>query len=687
MECSETRASKIESAMFYFKRWSRKPFALFKVLGKEVKICALSVGIASVSVPFELDAQNDTTFLDRQRNLDEVVVSAQRSPVVYSKIARVVEVIDKNEIQNLPVQSVNELLRYALSLDVRQRGSDDVQSDVGIRGGTFDQTLVLLNGVNINDPQTGHHNLDLPVDLSSIERIEILEGPGSRVFGPNAFSGAINIITGASKKNYLKLNLLGGDFNYKKANLTSSVSRKNYSSFISIGHRSSDGYTHNTQFDISNAFYQGQLYYDKVKLEAQLGYTEKNFGANSFYTPKYPDQYEATKTIFSSLKAKVNTGNFKFIPQAYYRRHFDRFELFQDNPPSWYKAPNFHRTDVYGLNANSSYLWGWGRSSIGVDFRSEQIRSNKLGEITSDSIPVRGYSDVYYNHKYRRNNLSTYLEHAWFSEYLSVSAGAMLNLNQDIQGIGFYPGIDIAYSVNKNFRLVASINRSLRLPTFTDLFYVGPNNLGNPNLLPEEAISLEGGVKYKQKGIQSSLVVFHRWGNNIIDWVKTSEEEKWMPQNFTGVNTFGIELSSRINFHSIYSNNFFIRSINFSYSYLDVKKESDIYISRYVLDYLKHKFNLTADFRLLKRLGFSSSITYQDRNGSYLYYDFDQGKYAGQKEFEPFFLVDMRLYYQYRNFTFYSEASNVLNTDYVDIGNVTQAGRWFKLGVNIGLDL
>lgn len=672
---------------FHFKRWSRKPYALFKVLGQEVIICALSFVVGVLMLPSEMHAQNDTILISQQKDLDEVVVSAQRTPVIYSKIARVVNVIDKEMIATLPVQSVNELLRYALDVDIRQRGSGDVQADVAIRGGSFDQTLVLLNGVNISDPQTGHHNLDLPLEISSIERIEVLEGPGARVFGPNAFSGAVNIITGASKKDFLKLNVIGGDFNYKNVALSSSITKNKLQSFVSASYKASDGYAPNTDFNIANAYYQSQLSFKKVDFEGQAGYTEKNFGANSFYTPKYPDQYEATRTIFTSLRATTKGDNFKLSPVIYWRRHFDRFELFRENPPAWYTNHNFHRTDVYGANVNSSYQWGFGKSAFGFDFRSENIRSNVLGEPTADSIAVPGYTGVYYDHKYRRDNLSVFLEHNWMNANFSVNAGVMANFNSDIQGVNFYPGIDAAWFFARNIRLYTSLNRSLRFPTFTDLFYVGPTNIGNPDLKPEEAITWEGGLKYDNAGFNASVAVFNRWGTNIIDWVKEKDEDKWMPLNYTDVSTFGVEINAQMNFRKKFGSDFFIKRAGVSYSFLNVTKDSDELISRYVLDYLKHKATLSADFELYRGLGLSAHLNYQDRNGSYLLYDQQKKDYVGEVEFDPFFLLDAKLYYPLHSFTFFVEANNILDVDYVDISNVNQAGRWVKAGVSINLGI
>ena len=162
------------------------------------------------------------------------MVTAGRTPVEAQQAARIVTVITKSEIERAPAQNLNDLLRYVAGVDIRQRGPFGAQADISIRGGTFDQTLILLNGVNITDPQTGHHNLNLPIDIESIERIEILQGPAAKSFGPNAFNGAINIITGNSKPNHIRSSGMFGQYGLYKASVNISNTIGNFEHFLSI---------------------------------------------------------------------------------------------------------------------------------------------------------------------------------------------------------------------------------------------------------------------------------------------------------------------------------------------------------------------------------------------------------------------------------------------------------------------
>jgi len=218
--------------MFTFKRWGRKAYSLFSVLKQPVRIGVLMVAYTSLSEPELLFAQTDSLKVSMEYNLDEVEVSAQRTPVTFSQVARIVSVMERNEIEAAPVQSLQELLEYALSVDVRQRGVHGVQADISVRGGSFDQTLILLNGINISDPQTGHHSLNLPVSFKNIQRIEILEGPAARVFGPNAFSGAINIITSSEESSGVKLDVSGGQHQLADVNVSGNLQTGNWSQFM-----------------------------------------------------------------------------------------------------------------------------------------------------------------------------------------------------------------------------------------------------------------------------------------------------------------------------------------------------------------------------------------------------------------------------------------------------------------------
>jgi iron complex outermembrane receptor protein len=676
---SQIKSNQSKSVLV-FKRWSGKNYSVFNSLKKVVKITTLSMAYSILLLPMKVLCQTDTS-ITKNLDLEEIVISAQKAPVLYSKLARQVLSIKSEEIKQMPVSNFNDLLENFTGLDVRQRGANGIQADISIRGGSFDQNLILLNGVNISDPQTGHHSLNLPIDLNSIERIEILEGSGSRVFGPNAFSGAVNIITNQSDKNYTKFNFSAGDFGLFSGSISSSLKVRKTKHFVSFSKSQTKGYTKNTDYNIYNLFYNSNYSSDFGKINFQIGYTDKEFGANSFYTPEYPDQFEQTKTTFTSLQ--FETGKkIKLIPTVYYRRHQDRFELFRYEPASWYSGHNYHLTDVYGLKLDSRITSKYGTTSFGVELRSENIWSNVLGNDMEDTIKAIGESEGIYTKNYSRTISNYFLEHSFIVGNFTFSGGLLASwVSENNFDFNIYPGVDLSYALNKSLRAYASINKSLRLPTFTDLFYSGPSNIGNDDLKPEEAISYELGLKINTKIIQSSISAFYRDSKNLIAWVKpigSLPEDKWQTQNLTNVETTGFQISNTISI-----NKCCINSIGLNYNYLNQESKSGEYETKYSLNYLKHNLAISLNHKIIKDLSLSWILKLQDREGSYLKYDYATSKYVGEENFDLFALVDAKLSYTLNTFSIYAEATNLFNVTYIDIANVQMPGRWFKVGFDV----
>ncbi len=675
-----------------FRKFGRKGYSIFQSLHKMVRIGCLSITYLVFAIPANAErnmiiAGHDSITSMKDIEVEEVVVSAQRAPVAFSQVARIVKVIGKEEIQSAPVQSIQDLLRYALGVDVRQRGGLGVQTDISIRGGSFDQVLILLNGININDPQTGHHSLNLPVSFDAIDRIEILEGPASRIYGPNALAGAINIITGTTDNSNLKVRISGGQNGYHDSGLSGTFVSGKVKNFISADHRNSDGYIKNTDFSLTDAFYQGKLITKGAALDWQAGITDRGFGANSFYTPAYPDQFEHVKTTFASVK--LETGKVvHFTPSLYWRRNQDRFELYRypELAASWYKGHNYHLTDVFGTNLNAWFTTSLGKTAFGADFRSENIRSNVLGTPLVNPIPVPGEAGKFFTKSDNRSNMSLFVEHSIYLERFTASAGVMANWNSQLgTKWNLFPGIDLSYQLSTAIKWYSSVNSSLRMPTFTDLYYSSPTNKGNILLQPEKSIEYESGFKYQFKGVDGHIAYFHRSGNNMIDWVRKPADNVWYAQNITQLNTDGLEFSAKLNPAKLLDMKVFIQSINISWSYLTQNKQSGIYASQYILDYLKNKLNIGVTHKVIKNIGINWQITYIDRNGTYT--NWGGSKYGNEVDYKPFILVDSRLYWSKKRTTCYLEASNLFNKGYHDFGNVHEPGRWLKIGVIHQLNL
>jgi len=657
--------------IFHFKQWSGNKYSIMRSLKSVVKISVLSIGYLLHG--FTGSAQTDTV------KLDEIKVNAARNELKYSDATRMLTIIDKQEITAMPANSISAVLSSALNVDIRERGIAGVQADFNMRGSSFEEALILINGMRVNDPQTGHFSLNLPIDPSDIKRIEILSGPAARIYGNNAFSGAINIITGKSTKNHLKLSVASGSYAYWDAKISGSYQIKHFTNFLSFSKSASQGHKENTDFDINNFYYSGNRIFNNSSLSVQAGFTDKAFGANSFYTPVYPNQYEENKTAFTNIRYQTE-GNIKMSYAGYWRLNFDKFELFRNNPPNWYQGANYHTNNTYGFSLNSNFDALKGKVTVGTDWNYESIISNKLGDSLDKPKPIPGTENKYYTNGSNRQNISLFAEQQYQLKKFTIVAGAMGNYNT-VFGWNFYPGIDLSYSLSPHLKLMTSANFSGRLPTFTELYYIGPTNTGNPDLIPETAFTYEAGLKYINNIILLQSAIFRRLGTNIIDWVKINPEDLWQPDNITEVNATGIEFAAKFNLNSL--NNFHLpfNYIRFNYAFTILDKNSGAYISKYALDYLKHNFNISLEHKIYKNLKAAWKLQYRKRNGTYIPYDSEQAVWLDATEYKAVFLLDVKLSYTYKKLNVFGEGSNLFNLKYQDIENVELPGIWVKAGI------
>jgi iron complex outermembrane receptor protein len=668
---------KMEKQKMYFKYFTRKNYGIFASLKKEIKIGVMGFTCSLLTLAPQVGFAQTQTDSTQNVRLNEVAVTAKRQQV-YSSLARVVTVVGKDEIAKAPVQTLSDLLRYVSGVDIRQRGANGVQSDLSVRGGSFDQVLVLINGVNITDPQTGHYGLDVPIDLSAIDRIEVLQGPGSRVLGPNAFSGAINIITGSSEKSGVGAQVVGGDHGYLYQGANATLRTGKVTTFATASHSRSEGYIDDTDFGITNAF--GQVRVDSKTLgnvNIQGGYQDKAYGAYGFYSlkPAYANEYEHTRTFFVSAGTEKSVGKLTITPKMYWRRHHDEFELFRNGVGAYTGyTPNYHLTDVMGAALSASYVSGLGKTSLGLDYRYEHIFSNTLGDSLSSKVHVPFEADnVYFFKGKARHNFNVSLDHAVYFDKFSASAGALCNYSNDF-GTNFYFGGDMGYAFTSAWKVFASANQSLRLPTFTDLYYVAATQQGNTDLKPEKAMTYELGLKYHQNRFNGGLSAYYRLGKDVIDWVKyTSSDVKYVAVNHAEVDALGGESFIE------YLPKQFVQRVKLSYSYLHLDKQSDGYDSKYALDYLKHKLSLDVDHDLYKGFSASWRFNYSDRAGNYT----DANNALA--DYKPFFLTDLRLQWTNKKITIFGEATNLFDVRYADYGGVVQPGRWIKSGISVKL--
>ena len=675
-----------------FTHFSNRGYSLFAVLGKEVIIGVLSVATLQHATAHNvsneaLQTSSDSTVTNKQVMLDEVSVTGTRAPLTVSQQARMVTVLSREDIQAAPVQSVNDLLKYAVGVDVRQKGALGALTDVSIRGGNSEQITVLLNGINICDAQTAHNTFDFPVDISEIERIEVLEGPAGRVYGTSSLLGAINIVTKTPPSSSLSARVEGGSYGYLAAGARANIAQGRWNNQLSGSFTRSDGYLRNkanrlnADYKTSKAFYQGNYNDSQIAVRWHAGMSVKDFGANTFYAAKYDDQFEHTFKTFTALQTENKQGKFHIRPSIYWNRSMDRFELFRGAPQKY--AYNYHRTDVYGVNLNAYFDWSLGRTAFGAELRHEELVSTNLGEKLERPHHIHG-TDRNYTNGINRTNLQFVLEHNIILSRFTLSAGVIAVKNsQADMNMRVYPGIDASYRMGNAWKVYASYNTSLRMPSFTELFYSVGGHKADKHLKPEELSALEAGLKYNARGISGKTSIFYNQQKNLIDWISDGTLDAngsplWKSVNFGRINVVGVEASLSFDCRTLMPSQRFLKQFSLAYCYLNQnEKEHKGITSKYVLEYVKNKMVANLQLNLWRNLDLGLNYRLLHRMGNYIDTANQHHKYA------TYGILDTRLSWNTGKWTAFAAANNLLNRTYVDYGNVPQPGTWITAGVSI----
>lgn len=592
--------------------------------------------------------------------LGEAVVTDNRISLPVSQTNRNITVITREQIEMLPAQNLNDVLATVAGVDLRQRGPWGMQADVSIRGGTFDQALILVNGVKMNDPQTGHHNLNLGIDPASIKQIEILKGPAAARYGLNALSGVINIVIAPDNENRISGGAYGAsDFgNYdandmyaghgEKLGLNWKIGKSSH--LTNAGFDGSEGFRPNTDFQRLRFMHLSQFRSSAGDFSLMLMGLGNDFGASGFYAfPVDSGSWESVRTGVASVSHRKQWGKWLLTSRAYWRKNSDHYVLFRENP-SYYE--NLHETDTWGGEAHTSYSYGTGTAGLGVEFRQEMIESSNLG------------SDV-------RSNLGVFAENRLWALKSKMSLGTSLYVNFSSEfGTQLLPSLDLSYQLSKDFTAFANYGRGFRLPTYTDLYYTGPTNIGNPMLQPEQSYGVEGGAKWMKGPFSATASYFYQEMYDMIDWTRSSDTLPWQPLNYEQVAINGVDVQAQwTNRHE--TEGFQLYSFSLGYTGMQMALNSEGTVeSRYQRSHLRHQLTSALSLRLASSLSLTVSARYADRFG-----------------YKSYWLVDSRLGWKKPRYEVYADVANLLNTRYFEITNAPMPGRWFRVGFDFSFAL
>ena len=623
---------------------------VFHIVGQSAVLAIallLSPGAFALDEP---DGSGDTTAFAKQFRVEEVQVVADKAEYK-SGTYRIVSSISQDEIAALPITTVADILQYLPGLDVRRRGANGAQVDLSMRGGTFDQMNILLNGIPLNDAQTGHYSLHLPVSPLLIERIEVLQD-------------AVNIIT-ASSSQRSALRLAAGMNGLCQPSAAGSWQIGEWQLNASAEYSRSDGYyapspSAKEQEALANNGCRWANIYLQTRwrdLDIQAGAQYKDAGAGLFYGGS-TDQFDATRTAFASARYKHHWGAWSLEAQTACRANYDHYEWHHGQPA----GSNTHLLQTASAGLQGAYISWLGTTSIGLEARNENIRSTNLGDTNRVNITYSARQTFHYDR-------------------LNASVG-LSGIYNTYFGNHYTCGANIGYEYLPDCSIYLNAQRSVRMPTFTDLRYDAGNQLGNKDLKPEKMWTFSLGGTYNYKGLSLTADAWYRLGTDIIDWVYVPADTRrpYHATNQQRINSAGTEITAS------YRLNEWLRQVKLSYAYTWLDLDLHEAQSRY-LDYLSHKLVLglehgiwvSRDPKKLGVLAASWTLRWQRREGDYT-------SAEGQiTPYQPVLLLDGAVYWQNDRVKISAECTNITNRHYYDYGSLLMPGAWGTMAIEVRL--
>ena len=570
-------------------------------------------------------------------DFDPVVVTGSLSKQQLSSSLRNTTVISRAQIKLTNPQSIDNLLDNIIGIDCRSQGPGNVQTDVSIRGSGAEQTLILIDGIAVTDPQTAHLSMDLPISNRDIEQVEIIKGGASKIFGSGAYGGVINFITRQDKKPGLEISANAGSFGTLGASARLFRQTGKFRTRLSSSYRQSNGYRYNTDYQHLNMSLSSVFQNDRVFNRFSIAYLTKDYGANDFYYTKKAEQRENTETLLISAVHRQSGKTGPFKTSLSWRSHLDHY-IYDFTNPALYE--NRHRTNVVQTTMLKTVYLRNGVFNVSVNSHFEQIHSNNLGnhQRTSAGIAI----------EYQQS----------LGERISLQLGAADDYYSD-WGNAFMPGIDLRIDISDKLVAQSSISRAYRIPSFTELYYSSPTNQGNPDLKPEIGWTAEQNLRYNQGKTTTAIGLFLRSGNEQIDWVRRYSGDQWQVQNISSIENIGLETSFNYS-----PDNHFLKSLSINYCTMKTNKTDFEFESKYLLSSLRHQLIISIHPVSVFHLQQSWTLRYEDRVNS-----------------QDYTLIDASVSRIFEHITITTGFSNLLNTNYHNAAGIPMPGRLINVNI------
>jgi iron complex outermembrane receptor protein len=560
-----------------------------------------------------------------------VTVTTTIPPIPLSESNRSVETLDTRD-QPLLFNNLTDYLRQDPSLNLQSRGPNGVQADLSIRGTTFEQSLILLNGLRINDPETGHLNLDIPVPLDAISRIEVLHGSGSTFYGSDAIGGAVNLITQQPRNLSLAAKLGAGNYGSLEQHIRADYASKPLSEQLTASRDTSNGFMPDRNYSSNAIASETWLNSKPGTTDILLAASDRPYGANRFYGPY--DSWERTKGWFASIQQQLGP---RTAASFAYRRHTDLFVLLLDRP-NYYRnnhittawQSSLRRADPIAPNTTLSY---------GLEANGDSIISTNLG-------------------KHARNQGAGYANLSLRSlGRFSLSLGAREQVFSGGESV-FSPSAALAFTLTSTLRLRASAGHGYRLPTYLDLYYSDPTTIGNPTLKPESSWSYEAGADWTPGNGRLALTAtaFRLREKNGIDYSKYSLSKPWQATNVANFAYTGAETTLRLHLPAS-------QQLQLSYTAIQASSPPPGLISEYTFNYAAQSALFAWTAQLAHQLTARTQLAVVQKTAQ-----------------TPYPLWDISLTRNTGHIRPYLRLLNLSNTNYQEIPGVPLQGRTIMAG-------